>query len=356
MNTIKRVFTSKMMILAILVMLLFTFAACSPSEELQTGDVAATAVTVTGAGSATTITELDGTLQMNAVVLPADATFKTVTWSVVNGTGSATISASGLLTAVSDGTVTVKATSNSNDDVLGSIVITISNQEEVVVTGDPVDLGQAGDFVILAQSGIDSATASVITGDLGVSPSPATYLTGFSLTMDSTGTFSTSSQVTGKLYAADYTSPTPANLTTAIANMGTAYTDAAGRAADFNELHAGDLSGKTLVPGVYKYGSSVIINSTLTLDGSSNDVWIFQIAGGLTMASDIQITLTGGAVAKNIFWQVADTVAIGSGSHFEGTILAMTNISMGTSSSINGRLYAQTAVTLDATTVVKSND
>ncbi|MBU1143629.1 MAG: DUF3494 domain-containing protein [Firmicutes bacterium] len=356
MNTIKKLFTSKMMILAILVMMLFTFAACSPSEELQTGDVAATAVTVTGADFKTTITELDGTLQMNAVVLPADATFKTVTWSVVNGTGSATISNSGLLQALTSGTVTIKATSNSNDDIIGSIVITISNQEVANSNVGPVDLGQAGDFVILAQTGISTATSSVITGDLGVSPSPASYLTGFSLIMDSTGTFSTSSQVTGKLYSADYTSPTPSNLTTAIADMGTAYADAAGRAVDFNELHAGDLSGKTLVPGVYKYASSVLINTQLTLDGSSNDVWIFQIAGNLTMASDIQITLTGGAVAKNIFWQVADTVAIGSGSHFEGTVLAMTNISMGTNSSINGRLYAQTAVTLDATTVAKSND
>ncbi len=355
MNTKKKLFNGKIVMLVMLVMMLFAFAACTPSDELQTGDISVSAITVTGAGSATTITIAEGTLQMSAAILPADATIKTVTWSVVNGTGTATISDSGLLTAVSNGTVTVKATSNSNDDVVGSLVITISNQD-VEVTAEPVDLGTAGDFAILAQSGISTATASVITGDLGVSPSPASYITGFTLVMDSTGTFSTSSQVTGKIYASDYTSPTPAKLTTAIADMGTAYTDAAGRAADFNELHAGDLSGKTLVPGVYKYSSSVLINTTLTLEGNSTDVWIFQIAGNLTMASDIDITLTGGAIAKNIVWQVADTVAIGSGSHFEGTILAMTDITMGTSSSINGKLYAQTAITLDATTVVKSND
>ncbi|PKK99692.1 MAG: hypothetical protein CVV57_01160 [Tenericutes bacterium HGW-Tenericutes-2] len=447
MNTFKKLFTAKNIIFTILVMMLFTFAACTPAEEdptdvLPTGAIAVTTVTVSAAGSATTITTLGGTLQMNSVILPANATNLTVTWSVVNGTGSATISSAGLLTAVTNGTVTVRATSNSNSNVYGTMVITLSNQvaanmnstltdlkingltalgfnpiqesyvhvlsngetttpvvtavkydslatvvitpatdvtsenaadrttvivvtnNSVVVTysilfeshNAPVDLGTAGNYVILAQTGISTATSSNITGDLGVSPSPASYVTGFSLIMDSTGTFSTSSQVTGKIYSADYTTPTPTELTTAVADMGTAYTDAAGRAANYTELYSGDLSGKTLTPGVYKFGSSVLINTELTLNGSSTDVWIFQIAGNLTMASDIQITLTGGADAKNIVWQVADTVAIGSGSHFEGTVLAMTNISMGTNSSLNGRLYAQTAVTLDATTIVKSND
>ena len=221
------------------------------------------------------------------------------------------------------------------------------------VKKDVVVLGDANDFVILAESGVSTTSGSDVTGNIGVSPLDATYITGFGLIMDSTGTFSTSSLVTGKIYASDYTSPTPSTLTTAINNMRTAYTDAAGRAANYTELYSGDLSDKTLTPGVYKFGTSVLINKDLTLDGSSTDVWIFQIAGGLTMASDIEITLKGGALAKNIVWQVADTVAIGSGSHFEGIVLAMTDISMGTNSSITGRLYAQTAVNLDSTTVVK---
>jgi hypothetical protein len=221
------------------------------------------------------------------------------------------------------------------------------------VSKDVVVLGEANDFVILAESGVSTTTGSNVTGDIGVSPSVATYVTGFGLIMDSTGTFATSSLVTGKIYAADYTSPTPTTLTTAIENMRTAYTDAAGRTANYTELYSGDLSEKTLTAGVYNFGTSVLINKDLTLSGSSTDVWIFQIAGGLTMASDIQITLKGGALAKNIIWQVADTVAIGSGSDFAGIVLAMTDISMGTNSSIRGRLFAQTAVNLDATTVVK---
>lgn len=216
-----------------------------------------------------------------------------------------------------------------------------------------VDLGTADDFVILAETGISTATSSVITGNIGVSPAAATYITGFSLIMDSTGVFSTSSQLVGQAFASDYTTPTPSNLTTAISDMQTAYADASGRAANYNELYSGDLSGKTLTSGVYKFGTSVLLNTDLTLTGSATDVWIFQISGQLTQAAGIQITLAGGALAKNIIWVVADTVAIGTGAHFEGTILAMTNISMGTNASINGNLYSQTAVTLDACTVNK---
>ena len=83
----------------------------------------------------------------------------------------------------------------------------------------PVNLGTAGNFAILAKSGISTVPTSAVTGDMGVSPIAATAMTGFSLILDSTGTFSTSSQVTGKAYAADYTSPTPSNLTTAVSNM-----------------------------------------------------------------------------------------------------------------------------------------
>jgi hypothetical protein len=214
-----------------------------------------------------------------------------------------------------------------------------------------VNLGTASSFVILSKTGISTVPNSVITGDIGVSPIAATAMTGFSLTPDATNAFSTSNQITGKAYASDYVSPTPSNLTTAIGDLETAYTNAAGRVINYSELHVGDLSGKTLTSGVYKWGTNVIINSDVTLDGGANDVWIFQIAGGITQASGARVILTGGAQAKNIFWQTADTVSIGTGAHMEGIILSKTNIAMGTNSSINGRLLAQTAVTLAKSTV-----
>ena len=215
----------------------------------------------------------------------------------------------------------------------------------------PVNLGTAGNYTILAKTGISSVPSSVITGDIAVSPISATAITGFSLVMDATNEFSGSSQVTGKVYAADYTSPTPSKLTTAVGDMQAAYTDAAGRAADYTELYTGDLSSQTLTPGVYKWGTGVQIYKDVTLTGGPNDVFIFQIAKGVTQAAGTKIILAGGVQAKNIFWQAAETVAIGTGSHFEGTILGKTNITLGTKASVNGRLMAQTAVTLIKNTV-----
>lgn len=206
--------------------------------------------------------------------------------------------------------------------------------------------------MILASTGI-SSSSSKITGDIAISPAAASYITGFGLTTPSES--STSSQVTGKIYAANYAGTTPTKLTTAVSNMETAYTDAAGRAANYTELHAGNISGKTLTAGVYKWGTGVLINGDVTLHGGANDVFIFLVAKGITQANNTKIILTGGVQAKNIFWQSAETVSIGTDSHFEGTIISKTNITMNTRASINGRLLAQTAVTLLENTVVAPN-
>jgi len=166
----------------------------------------------------------------------------------------------------------------------------------------PVNLGTAGNFAILAKSGIDTVPTSAITGNIGVSPAAATYITGFSLIADSSNVFSISTQVTGKIYAANFAVPTPSNMTNAISDMETAYTDAAGRTTpDFTELYSGDISGRTLVPGLYKWGTNVLINTDVTLNGGANDVWIFQISQGIIQANGSRIILSGGAQAKNIF-------------------------------------------------------
>jgi hypothetical protein len=111
----------------------------------------------------------------------------------------------------------------------------------------------------------------------------------------------------------------------------------------------------TLAPGLYKWGTGVSINTNVTLNGGPNDVWIFQIAGDLTQASATSVLLTGGALPKNIFWQVGGGVgvAIGTGAHMEGVILATKAITLNTGASLNGRLLAQTAVTLDSNVVSK---
>ncbi|MBS3076254.1 DUF3494 domain-containing protein [Candidatus Pacearchaeota archaeon] len=215
-----------------------------------------------------------------------------------------------------------------------------------------VNLGTAGNFVILSKAGISTTGTTAITGDIGSSPIDSTGITGFGLIMDSTNTFATSSLVTGKIYAADYTSPTPTKMTTAVSDMETAYTDASGRTnPTATELGAGDISGKTIAPGLYKWGTGVIINDGVTLSGGANDVWIFQIAQDLTVGNGAIITLVGGAQAKNIFWQVGGQTTLGTTSDFKGIILSQTLIEINTGAVLKGRALAQTAVTLDANVV-----
>ena len=213
-----------------------------------------------------------------------------------------------------------------------------------------VNLGESGNYVIVAKTAINNISTSAITGDLGLSPAATSYITGLSLT-NATG-YATSAQVTGNIYAADMAAPTPINLTTAVNNMITAYNDAAGRPSpNFSELGSGNIGGKILVPGLYKWTSNVTIPTNVTIAGGPNDVWIFQISGNLTMSSAKSIILSGGARASNIFWQVAGQATLGTTSQFDGIILSMTGITLQTGASMNGRALAQTAVILDANTI-----
>lgn len=216
----------------------------------------------------------------------------------------------------------------------------------------PVNLGTAGNFVILAKTGVSTTGTTAVVGNVGLSPAAATFITGFSLVADPTNVFSTSSYVTGKLYAANYAVPTPANMTTAVSDMQTAFTSAAGRTLpDFTELGAGDISGMTLVPGLYKWGTGVLITNGVTLAGGANDVWIFQIGEGLTVSDSAIVTLIGGAQAKNIFWQVSGQATLGTAADFKGIILSQTLISLNTGTKMTGRALAQTAVTLNSTAI-----
>jgi len=216
-----------------------------------------------------------------------------------------------------------------------------------------VNLGTAGDFVVLAKTGISTTGTTNITGDIGLSPAAASYITGFGLIMDAAGTFSTSSLITGDVYASDYTSPTPTKMTTAVSDMQTAYTDAAGRTTpDYSELYTGDVTGKILTHGLYKWSTGVKVSAGgVTISGTANDIWIFQIAGNLAVANGAIVTLSGGAQASNIFWQVAGQVIIGTTAEMKGIILCQTGIAMNTGATLSGRALSQTAVTLDANTV-----
>jgi hypothetical protein len=222
-----------------------------------------------------------------------------------------------------------------------------------------VNLGAAANYAVLGETGVATVPSSVVTGNVGLSPTARIGLTGWSETSDVTDTYSTSAQVVApyKLYAADYVGgTTSSDLSTAVLNMGAAYTDAAGRTATSaatTDVGSGTLTSLTLTRGVYEWGSAVTIPTDLTLNGSATDVWIFKVAGTLDMAAAKNVILTGGALAKNVFWQVSGAVSIGANTHFAGIILGQTAITMGNLSSISGRLLAQSAVNLDATTVTQ---
>ncbi len=216
-----------------------------------------------------------------------------------------------------------------------------------------VNLGEAGNFAVLSKVAISdtSPTATVITGDIGVSPLPPTSITGLAC-----------SEVVGTIHVVSPGGATlacqtvdPAYLTPTILEMEAAYTDALSRAS--NAGLPGSLGGLTLTPGVYTTAGGVLIPTDVTLDCTStgpSGVFIFRIAGTLDLSANTNVNLIGGCQSANIFWAVAGTTSIGGGvgteSTFEGTVLggpATSEIAVVTGSTINGRLLGQKGIALD---------
>ena len=233
-----------------------------------------------------------------------------------------------------------------------------------------VDLGTAANYVILDEATVTYtpiATVSStpkITGNIGISPAAASFITGFALNLPAGGSYSTSTLVNGKVYAPGYAPPTPADLTTAVANKNTAYTAAAGMATAGGGLAggtpgvacpgAGALGGITLTPGVYTCSTqalSIGTGTVVTLSGAG--VYVIKTTQGLTQAANTSVNLTNGALPENVFWQVTGSVSIGSGAHMEGVILSATDITLVTSATVKGRLLARTGVLMDSNTVTQ---
>ena len=295
------------------------------SEEMDSATITDVSFTLTGAAP------IVGTVTLNSA------------GTIATFTPTADLEFNTLYTA----TITVGA-----KDVAGNALPSAYTWNFTTAIGPPagpavVDLGVAADFVILAQTGITNASPSVITGNIGVSPIAASAMTGFELVGDGSLGYTTSAYVSGNVYASDYAEPAPTDLTAAVAAMGAAYLDAEGRTSpDFSELSTGALGGLELIPGLYKWTTAVSIGSSVTLAGDMNDVWIFQIAGALTMAADTSVILTGGALPENIFWQVAGATTLAANTQFKGVILSFTTIGLGAGADVDGRLLAQTNVTL----------
>ena len=232
--------------------------------------------------------------------------------------------------------------------LLGIAALLVGTSPAWALGPAPVNLGTAGNFVILSQAGITNVPPSAITGDIGTSPITGGAITGL-----------TCAQVSGTIYTVDFgTGPAPCSvmdptkLVTAVGDMANAYTDAAGRTLpDHIDLSSGHIGGLTLTPGLYKWNSGVDITSDVTLSGGPNDVWIFQIGGVLSQAPATRVILAGHAQAEHVFWQVIG--AEGLMGHLEGVVLSSTDVTMTAGASVNGRLLAQTKVALDTDTVTQ---
>ncbi len=229
---------------------------------------------------------------------------------------------------------TVELADGSSNVILSSTGLGIPGVVSTVGQGG-VALGAAANYAVLAGSTVTSINATTVNGDLGVAPGSA--VTGFP-----PGT------VNGDIHAGD----SAAGLAKAALTI--AYNDAKGRTLAPVTV-AGNLGGQTLAPGLYKSTGSLEISSgDLVLDaqGNANGVFIFQIASTLTTTAGRQVTLSGGAKASNVFWQVGTSATLGTTSAFKGTIMADQSITLNTGATLDGRALARIgAVTMDANVI-----
>jgi uncharacterized protein YjdB len=320
-----------------------TFAGRNASQTLTVRAATLTSIAVT---PLLPVMPIGDTQQFIATASYSDGTTSNVTaassWTSGNLAVATVNNASGVATGRSGGTALITATYKGMNDA-ETLTVTPALGPAAVI------LGGAGNFAILAKTGVTNVPTSAVTGNIGSSPISGAFI-GI-----------TCSEVNGIIYAVDAAGPAcavadPVLLTAAVSDLETAYTDAAGRPAGvgpFLNVGAGTVANQTLVAGTYTWGTNVTIPTNLTLVGGPNDVWIFQVTGKLNISPNMRVILSGGAQAKNIFWQVTGAVTLDTNSHFEGTILAQTNIAMLTGASLNGRTLSQTATTLQQNTVVK---
>jgi hypothetical protein len=233
--------------------------------------------------------------------------------------------------------------------IVGLVAVITLPHPNTTAQQAPVNLLSTSRFAILAGTEITDVPTSAITGDVGLSPAARSYISGLM-----------SPEIVGSIYAASDGGAAAIMLTQARGDLTTAYNDAAGRTpvptGPFLNPNSGNLGGLNLGPGLYKFTSGASISgSDLTLTGSVTNVWIFQIASTLTVETNIQVILAGGAQASNIFWQVGSYAALNTTTSFEGTIMAQDQITFATGATLNGRALAQTAVTLESTTITIPN-
>lgn len=213
--------------------------------------------------------------------------------------------------------------------------VLIGTQSGASAATAPVPLGTAANFAVLAGSTVTNTGPTTISGDVGLSP--GTAVTGFP----------PGQVVNGTIHAAD------SAALQAQADLTAAYKDAAARTV--TATVPTELGGTTLTAGVYNSAAGTFgITGTLTLDAQRDPdaVFIFQAASTVITASASNVNLVNGAQASNVFWVVGSSATLGTNSTLQGSILALTSITVTTGTVLNGRALARNgAVTLDSNTI-----
>jgi hypothetical protein len=221
----------------------------------------------------------------------------------------------------------------------------------------PPDLRTASLFTILCKTGVTSTPSTFIKGDIGISPIAAAAFVGFANTISIDGTFSSASTVTGKMLAANYASPTPQLLVSAINDMKTAYDDTANRPISthgnrFNLGGTPGIGGYTLVGGVYNWTTDITFTTNVYIHGTIKDVFILQTTGNLIIPANIKVILSGGVISTNVYWKISGYVTLAAGAHLQGIILCNASVVFGAGCVFYGKIYANTALTLGANTTI----
>ncbi len=283
------------------------------SEAMKASTIDTTTFTLTGPGAASVAGQVAYDASDNV------ATFTPASALAVNASYTATVTTGA-------------------QDVKGGALASAStwsfNTATAACQASQVSLGSAATFVVLAGSTVTNTGPTVITGgNLGLSPGSA--VTGFP---------------PGALTSPAVMMVTDPTAAQAELDLTTAYVYTAGLPG--GAVLAGDMSGLTFTPGLYKTSSTVILsagNVTLDAGGDANAVFIFQIGSTLTTSGSTQVVLSGGAQAQNVFWQVSSSATLGTNSTFQGTIMALASVTLDTGATLNGRALARSAaVTMDA--------
>jgi hypothetical protein len=198
----------------------------------------------------------------------------------------------------------------------------------------PLKIGQSADFAILAYSSISSNFNSSINGKVGLLPG-----THDQIDLDPSEVDGGIADILG---SDDETIPLNL-LSNAKVDMVTAYKEAVNLIPDNDKVNLfnGNISSKVLMSGCYKWNDDLIIENDFTIEGSESDVWIFKIPANFKVGSGVHLTLSGGARASNIFWQVAGTAILESGSVMFGTIIAQQSVELKSKAKLTGRAFAK---------------